>query len=108
MLGKPKRPRNAFNIFVSEHFQEAKGASIQVNEESQSHKSLSCALFQVKVKISTEIIAAIHFCSWPILVPGSAHTWLDFSIHVGSQTLHGIGVPPSRVLFQNFQQILRI
>lgn len=29
VLGKPKRPRNAFNIFVSEHFQEAKGASIQ-------------------------------------------------------------------------------
>ncbi|KAL8187049.1 UNVERIFIED_CONTAM: hypothetical protein K2H54_028832 [Gekko kuhli] len=29
VLGKPKRPRSAFNIFVSEHFQEAKGASIQ-------------------------------------------------------------------------------
>ncbi|KAJ6657757.1 hypothetical protein lerEdw1_001944 [Lerista edwardsae] len=29
VLGKPKRPRSAFNIFMSEHFQEAKGASIQ-------------------------------------------------------------------------------
>ncbi|XP_033005033.1 transcription factor A, mitochondrial [Lacerta agilis] len=29
MLGKPKRPRSAFNIFMSEHFQEAKGISIQ-------------------------------------------------------------------------------
>ncbi|XP_054839105.1 transcription factor A, mitochondrial [Eublepharis macularius] len=29
VLGKPKRTRTAFNIFVSEHFQEAKGASIQ-------------------------------------------------------------------------------
>ncbi|XP_034993710.1 transcription factor A, mitochondrial [Zootoca vivipara] len=29
MLGKPKRPRSAFNIFMSEHFQEAKGILIQ-------------------------------------------------------------------------------
>ncbi|KAH0623564.1 hypothetical protein JD844_006454 [Phrynosoma platyrhinos] len=29
VLGKPKRPRTAFNIFMSEHFQEAKGISIQ-------------------------------------------------------------------------------
>ncbi|XP_077206533.1 transcription factor A, mitochondrial [Paroedura picta] len=28
VLGKPKRPRNAFNIFMSEHFQEAKGVSV--------------------------------------------------------------------------------
>ncbi|NWQ62564.1 TFAM factor, partial [Neopipo cinnamomea] len=27
MLGKPKRPRNAFNIFVAEHFQESEGIS---------------------------------------------------------------------------------
>ncbi|XP_063291091.1 transcription factor A, mitochondrial [Pelobates fuscus] len=27
-LGKPKRPRSAFNIFMSEHFHEAKGASV--------------------------------------------------------------------------------
>nr|XP_060624783.1 dnaJ homolog subfamily C member 9 isoform X1 [Anolis sagrei ordinatus] len=32
VLGKPKRPRSAFNIFMSEHFQEAKGVSIQVNK----------------------------------------------------------------------------
>ncbi|XP_044276504.1 transcription factor A, mitochondrial isoform X2 [Varanus komodoensis] len=28
VLGKPKRPRSSFNIFMSEHFHEAKGASI--------------------------------------------------------------------------------
>ncbi|XP_066476857.1 transcription factor A, mitochondrial [Tiliqua scincoides] len=28
VLGKPKRPRSAFNIFMAEHFQEAKGASV--------------------------------------------------------------------------------
>lgn len=31
MLGKPKRPRSAYNIFVSESFQEAKDGSSQVN-----------------------------------------------------------------------------
>ncbi|XP_035256636.1 transcription factor A, mitochondrial-like [Anguilla anguilla] len=29
MLGKPKRPRTAFNIFMSEHFVEAKGVTMQ-------------------------------------------------------------------------------
>ncbi|XP_037761268.1 transcription factor A, mitochondrial isoform X1 [Chelonia mydas] len=29
VLGKPKRPRTGFNIFMSEHFQEAKGVSVQ-------------------------------------------------------------------------------
>ncbi|XP_067858684.1 transcription factor A, mitochondrial [Heptranchias perlo] len=29
MLGKPKRPRTAFNIFMAEHFDEAKGATSQ-------------------------------------------------------------------------------
>ncbi|XP_039627527.1 transcription factor A, mitochondrial isoform X2 [Polypterus senegalus] len=29
VLGKPKRPRSAFNIFMAEHFVEAKGVSLQ-------------------------------------------------------------------------------
>ncbi|XP_053167497.1 transcription factor A, mitochondrial [Hemicordylus capensis] len=29
VLGKPKRPRSAFNVYMSEHFQEAKGVSVQ-------------------------------------------------------------------------------
>ncbi|XP_042192929.1 transcription factor A, mitochondrial isoform X2 [Callorhinchus milii] len=29
MLGKPKRSRTAFNIFMSEHFDEAKGSTVQ-------------------------------------------------------------------------------
>ncbi|XP_050816716.1 transcription factor A, mitochondrial [Gopherus flavomarginatus] len=29
VLGKPKRPRTGFNIFMSEHFHEAKGISVQ-------------------------------------------------------------------------------
>lgn len=29
-LGKPKRPRSPFNIFMSEHFVEARGSTTQV------------------------------------------------------------------------------
>lgn len=32
LLGKPKRPRSAYNIYVSESFQEAKDESAQVSK----------------------------------------------------------------------------
>lgn len=32
MLGKPKRPRSAYNIYISERFQEAKDGSSQVKQ----------------------------------------------------------------------------
>lgn len=31
ILGKPKRPRSPFNIFMSEHFAEARGSTTQVS-----------------------------------------------------------------------------
>ncbi|CAM4707272.1 unnamed protein product [Leuciscus chuanchicus] len=33
-LGKPKRPRSAFNIFMAEHFEEAKGTTMQTKLKS--------------------------------------------------------------------------
>ncbi|XP_071780792.2 transcription factor A, mitochondrial [Centroberyx gerrardi] len=33
-LGKPKRPRSSFNIFMSEHFEEARGISMQAKMKS--------------------------------------------------------------------------
>lgn len=33
-LGKPKRPRSAFNIYMSEHFEEARGVSTQAKMKS--------------------------------------------------------------------------
>lgn len=33
-LGKPKRPRSAFNIFMSEHFEEARGTTTQAKMKS--------------------------------------------------------------------------
>lgn len=37
-LGKPKRPRTAFNIFMSEHFEEARGTTTQVSNHSTDTK----------------------------------------------------------------------
>ncbi|CAK6966741.1 transcription factor A%2C mitochondrial [Scomber scombrus] len=34
ILGKPKRPRSPFNIFMSEHFEEARGATTQAKMQS--------------------------------------------------------------------------
>ncbi|XP_041426792.1 transcription factor A, mitochondrial [Xenopus laevis] len=34
VLGRPKRPRSSFNIFMSEHFQDAKGTSSQTKMKS--------------------------------------------------------------------------
>ncbi|NXP47535.1 TFAM factor, partial [Heliornis fulica] len=33
VLGKPKKPRNGFNIFLAEKFQESEGASATVSQE---------------------------------------------------------------------------
>ncbi|XP_067408855.1 transcription factor A, mitochondrial [Emydura macquarii macquarii] len=38
VLGKPKRPRTGFNIFMSEHFQEAKGISVQAKMKDLNEK----------------------------------------------------------------------
>ncbi|KAJ8361620.1 hypothetical protein SKAU_G00181450 [Synaphobranchus kaupii] len=34
ILGKPKRPRSAFNVFMSEHFVESRGATVQAKMKS--------------------------------------------------------------------------
>lgn len=39
VLGKPKRPRSGFNIFVSENFKESVGISPAVSQERLSFKT---------------------------------------------------------------------
>ncbi|XP_060097214.1 transcription factor A, mitochondrial [Heteronotia binoei] len=46
VLGKPKRPRSAFNIFMSEHFQEAKGVSSQGKMKNLFEEWQKLASFQ--------------------------------------------------------------
>nr|XP_012618285.2 transcription factor A, mitochondrial [Microcebus murinus] len=56
MLGKPKRPRSAYNIFVSESFQEAKDSSSQAKLKSinENWKNLSSSEKQVYIQLAKD------------------------------------------------------
>lgn len=55
-LGKPKRPRTAFNIFMSEHFEEAKGISMTIKMKTliDDWKNLSIAQKQVYAQLAED------------------------------------------------------
>ncbi|XP_061612872.1 transcription factor A, mitochondrial isoform X2 [Phyllopteryx taeniolatus] len=60
-MGKPKRPRTPFNIFMSEHFEEAKGENIPAKMKSLtydwrnlfSHQK-QCSTFQVYTQLAED------------------------------------------------------
>ncbi|XP_007957573.1 transcription factor A, mitochondrial [Orycteropus afer afer] len=56
MLGKPKRPRSAYNIFISESFQEAKDASSQAKLKTvnENWKNLSSSQKQVYIQLAKD------------------------------------------------------
>lgn len=56
LLGKPKRPRSAYNIFISECFQEAKDGTSQLRLKTvnENWKNLSSSQKQVYIKLAEE------------------------------------------------------
>ncbi|XP_019587471.1 transcription factor A, mitochondrial [Rhinolophus sinicus] len=56
MLGKPKRPRSAYNIYISERFQEAKDGSSQLKLKAvnESWKNLSSSQKQVYIQLAED------------------------------------------------------
>ncbi|XP_011360459.1 transcription factor A, mitochondrial [Pteropus medius] len=56
MLGKPKRPRSAYNIFISERFQEAKDGTSQLKLKTvnESWKNLSSSQKQVYIQLAED------------------------------------------------------
>ncbi|KAF5927862.1 transcription factor A, mitochondrial [Diceros bicornis minor] len=56
MLGKPKRPRSAYNIFIAECFQEAKDGPSQVKLKTvnENWKNLSSAQKQVYIQLAND------------------------------------------------------
>lgn len=56
MLGKPKRPRSAYNIFISECFQEAKDGPSQVKLKTvnENWKNLSSSQKQVYIQLAND------------------------------------------------------
>ncbi|KAK2865950.1 hypothetical protein Q7C36_002006 [Tachysurus vachellii] len=55
-LGKPKRPRTAFNIFMAEHFEEAKGSTMPGKMKSlfDDWKSLSLSQKQIYTQLAED------------------------------------------------------
>ncbi|XP_066098558.1 transcription factor A, mitochondrial [Saccopteryx bilineata] len=56
LLGKPKRPRSAYNIYVAERFQEAKDGTVQLKLKSvnESWKNLSNSQKQVYIQLAED------------------------------------------------------
>ncbi|KAM6184826.1 transcription factor A, mitochondrial [Rhynchocyon petersi] len=56
MLGKPKRPRSAYNIFISESFQEAKDISSQAKLKTvnENWKNLTSSQKQVYIQLAKD------------------------------------------------------
>ena len=60
MLGKPKRPRSAYNIFIAERFQEAKDGTSQVKQNCLFLKFL----FILSFKIPRQEILGVPHVKW--------------------------------------------
>lgn len=58
LLGKPKRPRSAYNIYISEKFQEAKGdddpTQVKLKAINENWKNLSHSQKQVYVQLAED------------------------------------------------------
>ncbi|XP_025289873.1 transcription factor A, mitochondrial [Canis lupus baileyi] len=56
MLGKPKRPRSAYNIFIAERFQETKDGTSQVKLKTinENWKNLSSSQKQVYIQLAND------------------------------------------------------
>uniref|UniRef100_A0A8C2D3J2 Transcription factor A, mitochondrial n=1 Tax=Cyprinus carpio TaxID=7962 RepID=A0A8C2D3J2_CYPCA len=65
-LGKPKRPRSAFNIFMSEHFEEAKGTNMQTKMKSLRDDWERFSATQKQVSFALSIKSSSHYGSVPL------------------------------------------
>lgn len=56
MLGKPKRPRSAYNIYIAERFQEHKDGTSQVKLKTinENWKNLSSSQKQVYIQLAND------------------------------------------------------
>ncbi|XP_004681135.1 PREDICTED: transcription factor A, mitochondrial [Condylura cristata] len=56
LLGKPKRPRSAYNIYIAERFQEAKDGSAQIKLKTinENWKNLSSSQKQIYIQLAED------------------------------------------------------
>ncbi|XP_031416686.1 transcription factor A, mitochondrial isoform X2 [Clupea harengus] len=79
-LGKPKRPRIAFNIFMSEHFEEARGDTMPAKMKSllEDWKNLYMTQKQVYVQLAEDD---------KVRYKTEMKTWEDHMVEIGRQDL---------------------
>ncbi|XP_069024689.1 transcription factor A, mitochondrial [Embiotoca jacksoni] len=79
-LGKPKRPRSAFNIFMSEHFEEARGGSTQAKMKSllEDWRSLFSHQKQVYSQLAQDD---------KIRYKNEMKSWEDHMVEIGREDL---------------------
>lgn len=80
VLGKPKRPRSPFNIFMSEHFQEARGTSTQAKMKSllDDWKNLFSHQRQVYIQLAEDD---------KIRYKNEMKSWEDHMMDIGREDL---------------------
>ncbi|KAM9462228.1 transcription factor A, mitochondrial [Clarias gariepinus] len=79
-LGKPKRPRSAFNIFMAEHFEEAKGSSMTGKMKSlfDDWKSLSLSQKQIYMQLAEDD---------KVRYKNEIKTWEEHMVELGREDL---------------------
>ncbi|KAM9426229.1 transcription factor A, mitochondrial [Pholidichthys leucotaenia] len=75
-MGKPKRPRNSFNIFMSEHYEEATGATSQAKLKSllQDWRNLLSHQKQVYIQLAEDD---------KIRYKNEMNSWEDHLVEIG-------------------------
>lgn len=79
-LGKPKRPRSSFNIFMSEHFEEARGATNQAKMKSlmEDWRNLFSHQKQVYIQLAEDD---------KVRYKNEMKSWEDHMVEIGREDL---------------------
>lgn len=79
-LGKPKRPRNGFNIFMSEHFEEARGVTMpsKLKTLMDDWRNLHASQKQVYMQLAEDD---------KVRYKNEMKTWEDHMVEIGRQDL---------------------
>lgn len=95
LLGKPKRPRSAYNIFISECFQGAKHGSAQVGLKSihESWKNLTSDEKQVYIQLAEDDKARYY---------SEIKSWEEQMIEVGREDLLRRKVKPQSKITEEY------
>lgn len=88
-LGKPKRPRLPFNIFMSEHFEEARGVTVAAKLKSLQEDWGKLSIMQKQVYVQLAEDDKVRY-------KNEMKTWEEHMLEIGRQDLIRIRERPAR------------